>query len=193
MSINLRPLIASDPNYGSVINLYKTAFTTVRHVPAWILRLKLRKGRVGFNSIYDAKNWVGLIDFSQHGNVLFVHFFAIDDSMRSGGYGSRVLGYIKAKYADKTIILNVENLDQQASNYAQRIKRRAFYENNGFVASGLAVQDSSEQMDMLIYGGHVTKSEVEDIYKSLYKGLWKSLSKPLFKPKVLNLDQSALT
>lgn len=189
MSINLQPLVASDPNYGSVIKLYKTAFTTVRHIPAWVLRLILRRTNNGFSMIFDQHRWVGLLKITEHENIVFVHFFAIADSMRSGGYGSRVLDYIKAKYSDKAIILNVENLDPQAANYRQRIKRRAFYENNGFVVSGLVVEDSNEQMDMLIYGGHVTKSEIEDIYKYLYKGLLKSLS----RPKVLSLDQSALT
>ncbi len=178
MSINLRPLLASDPNYGLVIDLYKTAFTTVRHIPAWVLRLTMRRSNNGFSMIYDQYKWVGLLKVTEHADFVFVHFFAIADSMRSGGYGSRVLDFIKAKYANKIIILNVENLDPQAANYRQRIKRRAFYENNGFITSGLVVQDSSEQMDMLVFGRGVSKNEIEDIYRQLYKGFWGALSRP---------------
>lgn len=197
MSINFRALNARDQNYSRVIDLYKTAFTTVRNIPGWILKLKLSKGKVGFNSIYDANTWLGLMYSTEHmigqvidnkvgheldhAEVVFVHFFAISDSIRSGGYGSKVLDSLKAKHLGKRIILNVENLDEQESNYAQRVKRRAFYEKNGFVSSGYVIEDSCEQLDMLIYGGSINKAEIDQIYGQLFKGVVRSW----FKPTVL--------
>lgn len=193
MRISFQALNARDQNYSRVIDLYKTAFTTVRNIPRWILKLKLRKGKVGFNSIYDADNWLGLIYTTEHSlwqrvdhkvehkEVVFVHFFAISDSIRSGGYGSKVLDSLKAKHLGKRVILNVENLDEQESNYAQRVKRRAFYEKNGFVSSGYVIEDSNEQLDMLVYGGSINKAEIEVIYGQLFEGAFRSW----FKPKVL--------
>lgn len=181
MSISFSPVLAGDENYSRVIDLYKTAFTTVRHVPTWILKLKLRKGKSGFDSIYDADTWLGLIYTTEHKETVFVHFFAISDSIRSGGYGSKVLNFLKAKHLGKRIILNVENLNEQENNYSQRVKRRAFYEKNGFVSSGYVIEDSSEQLDMLIFGGSINKEEIEVIYGQLFKGILG----PLFRPKVL--------
>lgn len=189
MSINFRPLSATDENFSKVIDLYKSAFTTVRHVPAWMLKLKHRKGKVGFNSIYDGDTWLGLIYTTEHWfghktdhqETVFVHFLAISDAIRSGGYGSQVLDFLKAQCLGKRIILNVEILDESESNYPQRVKRRAFYDKNGFVSSGYVIEDTSEQLDMLISGGRIHKEEIEVIYRQLYRGI-RGL---LFRPKVL--------
>lgn len=178
MSINFRPLNQHDQNYGKVIDLYKSAFTTVRHVPAWILRFKLRKGQPGFNIIYDADSWLGLISTTDYKDIIFVHFFAISESVRSGGYGSKVLDFIKATQPEKRIVLNVEILDEREKNYPQRVKRRAFYEKNGFVSSGFIIQDSREQLDMLILGGSITKVEIEELYRDLFDGIWGFLLRP---------------
>ncbi len=101
MSINFRPLNQNDENNLRVIDLYKSAFTTSQNIPSWLLRFKLRKGKVGFNVIYTNDTWIGLIYTTEYKNLVFVHFFAISQSCRSGGYGSKVIDFIKAKHTGK--------------------------------------------------------------------------------------------
>ncbi len=168
MSINLRPLNQDDDNYLRVIDLYKSAFTTSQNIPSWLLRFKLRKGKVGFNVIYENDTWIGLIYMTEHKGIVFVHYFAISESCRSGGYGSKVMDLIKVKHAGKKIVLNIEKLDKQTPNYQQRVKRKAFYQRNGFNSSGYIVQEPREELEMLIFGGCISKEEIEAMYKHLF-------------------------
>lgn len=168
MNINLRPLNQYDANYLNVIDLYREAFPGAQHIPSWFLRYKLRKGKAGFSLIYAADTWVGLIYNTAYKDMVFLHFFAVTASNRSIGYGSQVLDLIKQTHVGKRVILNIELLDEQAKNHQQQIKRKAFYEKNGFRSSGFTVKEPKEQLEMLIHGGSISKQEIEAVYKNLF-------------------------
>lgn len=168
MNINLKPLNQNDGNYYKVIDLYKSAFTTARHIPTWFLRFKLRKGKLGFNVLYADDTWIGLIYTTEYRDIVLVHFFAISDSFRSSGYGSKVIDSMKVAHVGKRIVLNIELLDKQEKNYQQRVKRKAFYEKNGFSSSGYIVKEPREKLEMLIFGGSIKKDEIEAMYQHLF-------------------------
>ncbi len=178
MSINLRPLTKYDNDYSKVIDLYKKAFTTAQHIPAWVLRFKFRKGKVGFNALYADDTWIGLIYTTEYKDIVLVHFLAISQSYRSGGYGSKVMDLMKVTHSGKRIVLNIEKLDKQETNYQQRVKRKAFYEKNGFSSSGYIVKESGEKLEMLIFSGSISKEEIEEMYKNLFNGIIGSLLRP---------------
>ncbi|MFY8282683.1 GNAT family N-acetyltransferase [Pseudoalteromonas sp. SSMSWG5] len=168
MSINFRPLTKYDANYSKVIALYKEAFPGAQRIPAWFLRYKLKKGKAGFNILYEADTWIGLIYATEYKDIVFVQFLAISESFRSDGYGSKVMDSMKYMHSGKRIVLNIEELDEQAENYQQRIKRKAFYEKNGFSSSGYIVKEPAERLEMLILGGNISKEEIEAMYKNLF-------------------------
>ncbi len=183
MKINLVPLSRSNDNYLDVIDLYKEAFTTVRNIPTWLLKFKLRNGKDGFNVIYAGDIWVGLIYTTEYKDIVFVHFFAISESCRSSGYGSKVIDLLKTIHTNKKIVLNIEKLDERENNYKQRSKRKAFYQKNGFTSSGYIVKEPREELEMLIFGGHIHKEEIEAMYKYLFG----SIISCFLKPKVIKL------
>ncbi|GAW97943.1 MULTISPECIES: GNAT family N-acetyltransferase [Colwellia] len=183
MNINLRPLSKSDENYFDVIDLYKKAFPEARHIPTWLLRYTLRKGKVGFNIIYAHDTWIGLIYITEYTDIIFVQFLAIAESYRSAGYGSKVMASLKGTHSGKRIVLNIEELNQQTKNYKQRVKRKAFYEKNGFISSGYIVEEPGERLEMLIFGGNIGKEEIEAMYKKLFG----SIIGFLFRPKVIKI------
>ena len=182
MSINLRPLNQNDDNYSKVIDLYKKAFTTAQRIPTWILKFKLRKGKVGFNVLYANDTWIGLIYTTEFKDIVLVHFLAISESFRSGGYGGKVMDSMKVMHSGKRIVLNIEKLDKQEKNFEQRIKRKAFYEKNGFSSSGYFVKEPGEKLEMLIFGGSINKEEIEAMYKNLFG----SIIGFLLRPKIIN-------
>lgn len=57
-------------------------------------------------------------------------YLAVNDKIRSKGYGSRILQEIKGRAHSRSIVLNVEKPSVNAENNAQRISRIAFYEKN---------------------------------------------------------------
>ena len=183
MSIKFSPLSKYDVNYSNVIELYKEAFTTVRRVPSWILKCMMRKGKAGFSVLYENDTWIGLIYITEYKDIVFVHFFAISSSQRSTGYGSKVVDAMKEVYSNHRIVLNIEELEEQSENYLQRLKRKAFYEKNGFSSSGYIVKEPEERLEMLILGGFISKEEIEAMYKNLFGGVLGFL----YRPKVIKL------
>lgn len=185
MSIDFRTLSNNDAHYLRVIELYKSAFPQAQHIPTWLLRYTLRKGKQGFSVLYAEDTWVGLMYVVEYKDIIFVQLLAIPKPLRSGGYGSKAMAALTGKHADKRIVLNIEELDHQASNYHQRVKRKDFYEKNGFNSTGYLVKEPAEQLEMLIYGGSINKQEIEAMYKSLFGGFL-----GLFiKPKVTLIDE----
>jgi hypothetical protein len=168
MSINFRPLTKDDANYSKVIDLYKEAFTGAQHIPAWILRYKLKNGKAGFCTLYEDDTWIGLIYTIEYKDIVFVQFLAISESFRSEGYGSKAMSSMSDMHSGKRIVLNIEALDDQAENYQQRIRRKAFYENSGFSSSGYIVKEPAERLEMLIHGGTISKEEIEAMYRDLF-------------------------
>lgn len=184
MSINLKPLSKYDLNYLKVIDLYKHAFPGAQHIPTWLLRYKLRNGKAGFSSIYTDDTWIGLIYITEYKDIIFIQFLAISESHHSGGYGSKVMDSMQDTYSGKRVVLNIEVLDSQIKNNPQRIRRKAFYEKNGFSSSGYIVLEPKEKLEMLIHGGSISKEEIEAIYKDLF-GHFLSL---FLRPKVIKIS-----
>lgn len=167
MSIKFQPLSKHDVNYFKVIDLYKEAFAGAQRIPTFFLRYKLRNGKQGFHVLYDDETWIGLFYATEYRDIVFVHFFAILDSFRSDGFGSKAMESMEYMHPGKRIVLNIEELDDQAENYQQRIKRKAFYEKNGFISSGYFVKEPDERHELLIRGGSISKEEIEAMYKHL--------------------------
>lgn len=168
MSITFYPVSSDNGNYIEVIDLYKEAFPEARKVPKWFLKYSLRNGKVGFSAMYSEDIWIGLIHITEYEDIVFIQTIAIKESSRSKGFGSQVLEYLKSISTGKRIVLNIEVIDDQASNYNQRLKRKAFYKSNEFLSSGFTVKEPGENLEMLIYGGDITKVEIESMYKKLF-------------------------
>lgn len=168
MKVNFRPFNKYDANFSKVIELYKEAFPGAQNIPTFVLRYKLRNGKEGFNIIYENDECVGLIYSTEYEDIVFVLFLAISASYRSQGYGSRVLDFLSSINIGKRIVLNIEELDKNTENYQQRIKRKAFYEKNGFCSTGYLVKEPDETHEMLIRGGCISKEEIESMYKHLF-------------------------
>ncbi len=73
---------------------------------------------------------VGFSHLITNNDITYVMFLGVDNSMRSKGYGSLILDYVKSK--NKRIALNMQEVLPRAKNYEQRQKRERFYFRNGF-------------------------------------------------------------
>ncbi|CAD0145021.1 MULTISPECIES: GNAT family N-acetyltransferase [Streptococcus] len=112
--------------------LYLKAFPAEKRLPFFFFMTKTKDENVDFLSIYDDDSWISMIYLVKHDKLTFISYFAIDDSLRSKGYGGQVLEEIKKKYSNYAICLTFEKIDSSATNNEQRIKRKDFYKRNGF-------------------------------------------------------------
>lgn len=183
MSIYFRPLTKHDVSYLKVIDLYREAFPGAQRIPVWLLHYKLKKGKEGFSILYEDDTWIGLIYTTEYKDIVFVQFLAISELLRSVGYGGKVMESMRDMQSGKRIVLNIEELDERAENYQQRIKRKAFYEMNGFSSSGYFVKEPEGRHEMLVLGGSVSKEEIEAMYKNIFGYILGFL----IRPKVMRI------
>jgi len=166
MSIFFQPLATDKENVDNVKSLYKRAFPTNERAPLWLLLHKAAKGKLQFNSLYDNASWIGLISTSAYKDIVYVIYFAIDDTYRSGGFGSKVLTALKESNPDKRIVLTIEPLNDKANNFSQRVKRKKFYDKNGYQSSGYMVEEFGQSFEMLLLGASISPEEIRMVYRS---------------------------
>lgn len=148
--------------------LYYKAFPKNERAPLFYLYYKGRKGKADFNAVLDDDKFIGITFMTGTEDVVTLMFFAIKESYRGMGYGSHVLKTLQEKYAEKKIFLNIEPLEKTASNYMQRIKRKAFYEKNAFKSTGYTVHEAGVTYETLSFGGHVSKAECQAVNEKFF-------------------------
>lgn len=116
--------------------LYHEAFPKEERLPWWVLRFMTVLNGVELSAFYDGAEFCGFTHTTATDDTVYVMFFAVNENLRSKGYGSAILEKLKQLHSDKAIILNVEPLDDRAPNADQRVKRMRFYERNGFYDTG---------------------------------------------------------
>ncbi len=86
--------------------------------------------------IYDGGRLVGFILFLKNEECGYIFFLAVDKNARSKGYGGAALKALADSYPNLQIILDFEEIDENAENIEQRIRRKKFYLRNGFCETG---------------------------------------------------------
>ena len=112
-----------------------------------------------FLSFYDGDIPCGLIYLAHNGKLVFIMFLAVQETLRSKGYGSAILKEVGKNYPDKKIIVSIESCDALSPDLALREKRKAFYRKNGFKDTGHRMKLSGAEQEILIYNGEFDKSE----------------------------------
>ena len=150
-------------DYRAIAELMRTAFPPEERIPLWVLTILSKKRNVNFNAWYDDGNLCGLTYTIESAKMVFLLYFAVQEQLRSQGYGSRIIEEVKMLVGKREIILNVEKPDEQAENNAQRIRRITFYERNGFYKSDFALR--IEGTDYLVLSTNIVpdKKEFRDI------------------------------
>lgn len=115
---------------------------------------------------HDGK-WIGLAYFVRYRDVLYLFYLAIDENSQGKGYGSALLAAVRRHFAGRRVILNIEEVTDTAPNYEERIKRKHFYEKNGFHEMGYTVKELGVVYEMLGMGETVTRKEYIALMRSL--------------------------
>lgn len=132
MSLTVKTLKLGLPEYQQAKALYYRAFPQYEQETWRRLLFKCLFRRADFLVFYDQERFVGLSYVIHHHEIHYVLYLAVNDQVRSQGYGSRILDQLKRRYASDTLILDIEQPDRMAANNQQRLRRLHFYRKNGF-------------------------------------------------------------
>lgn len=155
-----------------VKKLYSSAFPADEKMPYFILKYKAKKHLAQFYAVYDGDLFVGLAYCVPYRDILFLFYLAVSDQVRGQGYGGRILNAVCRHYAGYRIVLNIEEVNENSSNYDQRVKRRSFYEKNGFFTLDYQIKEGKVVYDMMCRsesGNGVTMPEYYKMIKNYLK------------------------
>jgi RimJ/RimL family protein N-acetyltransferase len=117
-------------------------------------------------AIYDGEELVGMSYVIYGERVAYVFFLAIAECARGRGYGTEALGALISAYGEgRRVVLAIEEMDERAENYPERVRRLNFYEKNGFSMSGYKLREVNMVYDLLIYtelGGDLSEVSPSD-------------------------------
>lgn len=160
---------------SKIKKLYLNTFPKFERLPFWFLIYQSKKKKSDFYAIYDDHDYVGLLFLTYYKDIVYVYYLAIEPSQQSKGYGSDILQYLKETYQDKRLLLNIEKVDKSADNYEQRLKRKNFYEKNGFKNTKFEIETKDIVYEILYSGEPVYEYEYHALFKSYFGRLFKFL------------------
>ncbi len=168
MNLTEKNLSAKLPNYKEICQFMKRVFPIEELIPMWFIRLLIKKEKYDFKVYYDDGLFVGIIFTIDAQDTLFVFYLAVNDEIHSKGYGTKLLQVLLDKYPDKSVTLFIETMeDKNAENYAQRVKRLAFYERNGFVHTGIRAGFKTPIVDILSTDKNYDTPKAKKLMKSI--------------------------
>ena len=130
------PVRLGNAHYRRMRSLLLRAFPPEERVPASLLALNALRRPVRLLAFYDGDVFAGFLNACFTDRMVYALYLAVNDEVRSRGYGSRILAWLKAEAGARPVALEIEMLDDAAPNAEQRERRLRFYERNGFSDTG---------------------------------------------------------
>ena len=90
--------------YKNILNLYKESFPKNERLPIWLLNIMSKRTCVDFLAFYDNNIFCGFSYLIHNNNITFILYLAIDTSIRSKGYGTKILNLISNNKQNNSII-----------------------------------------------------------------------------------------
>lgn len=118
-------------DYEHILEIYRNSFPKVEQFPVLLLRIMSHLKGINSVAFYDGNNLCGFSYYLVNEKTVFILFLAVNDKIRSKGYGSQIISWIKENHPNREIFLDAEKPDENAENNDQRVKRIEFYKRNG--------------------------------------------------------------
>ncbi len=129
--------------------LYEDAFPKIERLPyPMLMRYSLKK-EIDMWGYYDGVRFIGFAYVMVLGDYAYLLYFATKKELRSKGYGTAIVKDLLKTYSDKSMVLDIEPVSDDADNNPQRIRRRDFYLKLGF--SDTFYEMTDETGDYRIY------------------------------------------
>lgn len=166
MKISLKRVNFLSKDMAELKKLYLSAFPEDERAPLFILASKARRSGVDFWSLYADGKWFGLAYAITVNDLTYLFYLAVSEEMRGRGFGSRAIQALMKKYSGNRFFLALEQPDESAENYSERLKRRQFYINNGLVPLNITIREGNVTYDVMGTGGEIDPAEYTGMMKS---------------------------
>ena len=129
--------------------LYKEAFPISERKPFSIIKSMAKRGKTDLWYLEDEDGFAGLCATINGPDTVLIDYLAIAEKRRGQGVGTRVLSSLLEHYKDYGVLIEIEEIDENADNNEERIRRRNFYLRAGFVPMNTHVKLFGVNMELL--------------------------------------------
>lgn len=133
--------------------IYLAAFPKEARMPFGLMLCLSCFPATKFLAFYDGDTLCGLIYMGKIVRQAYILFFAVDEALRSHGYGGRILRMLRARWPKCHIVVSIEPCREGAPDLALRRRRKAFYMQNGYQDSGYDIKLGGIEQEVLVSGG----------------------------------------
>lgn len=167
MSLKTETITKTSRFWNDVNRLAKEAFPPKEYLsPADTLELA-KIVNLDFLALVDGEKFAGYMVVQTYKNLAYLFFLAVDGKCRSKGYGSEAIRLFKEKYPAKNHAVDIEMMEENAPNVAQRKSRRNFYLRNGFKVTGLFLNYLGENYEVLSLEDDFDKAGFKEMMETL--------------------------
>ena len=138
-------------NATDILNLYEASFPKEERSDFFKLLSGIYEG-FELHGIYEDDKLIAFVHFNNTPNFIHINYFAVKESFQNQGYGSQILTWLKNKFPQKAIVLDVEVVEENAKNNLQRSKRISFYKHNNFKFSNYTFKWAGSLMTPMYFG-----------------------------------------
>lgn len=164
MNLTVEPV--KGKNRRKVKEIYTASFLKEDRMPFWLMRALAKTKNTDFLTFYDGDILCGFVYMAAVKDLVFIMFFAVDETHRSKGYGGKILEKVQSIYPDRKLIISIERCDEPAENMEQRLRRKRFYLRNGYVETKYLLEMGHEAQEILIKNGTF---QAEDFFSFFLK------------------------
>lgn len=155
--------------------IFKYSFPKEERMPFFMMLLLTKIQDMEFLSFYHKDTLCGFVYMLSNQQITFIIYLAVDEELRSKGYGSAIISEIQRMYPNHKIVLYIDRPDVDAPDKEQRIKRKNFYLKNNFKESGYFVQSTPTILqEVLVKNGDFVASDFLQALKQCSKGMLKA-------------------
>ena len=166
MSLTSQLITETFPDLDKVERLNIEAFPEEERVPLSEFLRYTDNDDDNFFAFYNEEEFVGFAFSIYNQKAFYVSFFAIMPHLRSHGYGQEIIEKL-VEFYQRTMILEVERLDEECDNIEQRQSRMDFYKRNGFKTANAFLEYEGLSFEILYRGDHFDEEAYRDIFRKL--------------------------
>ena len=148
MSLTSQLITETFPDLDKVERLNTEAFPEEERIPLSEFLRYTDNDDAHFFAFYNEEEFVGFAFAISNAKAFYVSFFAIMPHLRSHGYGQEIIEKL-VEFYQRTMLLEVERLDEECDNIEQRRARMDFYKRNGFKSSNAFLEYDDLSFEIL--------------------------------------------
>ena len=165
-------IATTDTQLTKIHQLYEEAFPASEKKPFEFILQKRGTGSFELLEIVDEEeNFCGLAIMMLYKELALLDYFAIAPECRGKGVGGKALKALQEMYAAGKFMLEIESTVGLGAEFPEeekvlRLRRKAFYLQNGMRPMDFMVDLFGVEMEILVYGESVTFEEYYSVLQS---------------------------